>query len=77
MHKRLANYVRLYSQIINFSTYMIVAHRDMISIFDMRNERMIANQWVDTMKMPGHVRNMFMQKKPKLIRMQEESKLNH
>ena len=35
IHKRIAGYFKLYSQILNFSKFMLVAHRDMISVFDM------------------------------------------
>ena len=30
-----AKFFKMYTQVINFLTYMLVAHRDMISVFDM------------------------------------------
>ena len=35
LHKRVSNFMKLYTSIINFSMYMLVAHRNMISVFDM------------------------------------------
>ena len=35
LHKRISNFVKLYTNIINFSIYMLVAHRNMVSVFDM------------------------------------------
>ena len=35
VQKRIANYSRLYTSVINFSMYMLVSHRNMISFYDM------------------------------------------
>jgi len=35
IHKRISNYFRLYSEVLHFSRYMLVSHRNMISVFDM------------------------------------------
>ena len=35
IHRRIAGYFRLFSQILNFSRYMLVSHRNMISLYDM------------------------------------------
>jgi len=35
MHKRFSQFVRLYSCMVNFSTFLIVAHRNMLSLYDM------------------------------------------
>ena len=36
-HKRVSRFFRLYTQILNFNMYMLVSHRNMISIYDMTN----------------------------------------
>ena len=33
--KRIANYFKLYTTILNFSMFMLISHRNMISVFDM------------------------------------------
>ena len=33
LHRRIANYFKIYSQILNFQLFMLVSHRDMISIY--------------------------------------------
>ena len=38
LHNRIAKYVRLYTQILDFHTFMLVSHRDMISVFDMKKD---------------------------------------
>ena len=35
IHKRIAGYFKLYSQVLNFGRFMLVSHRNMISVFDM------------------------------------------
>lgn len=35
IHKRIAKYFKIYTQVLNFSMYMLVSHRNMISIYDM------------------------------------------
>ena len=34
-HKQIANYFALYSQVVQFENYILVAHRDMISTYMM------------------------------------------
>ena len=38
-HKRIAKYFRLYTQILNFSIYMLVSHRNMISVYDISKDQ--------------------------------------
>ena len=38
LHKRISKYFRLYTQILNFSIYMLVSHRNMLSIYDMSTD---------------------------------------
>ena len=35
IHHRIANYFKLYSQVLNFQKFMLVSHGDMISVYDM------------------------------------------
>ena len=35
LHKRISGFFRLYTQVLNFSMFMLVSHRNMISVFDM------------------------------------------
>ena len=35
LHRRISNYFNLYSGLVNFQTFMIVSHRNHISVFDM------------------------------------------
>jgi len=35
IHHRIANYFKLYSQVLNFQKFMLVSHADMISVYDM------------------------------------------
>ena len=35
LHKRISSYFKLYTQVLNFQMFMLVSHRDMISVFDM------------------------------------------
>ena len=37
-HKRISKYFRLYTQILNFSIYMLVSHRNMISVYDIAKD---------------------------------------
>lgn len=66
IHRRVANFVQLYTQVTNFSTYMLVAHRNMISVYNMQDNS--DNNWMDTIEFPsrqGHIRKMFIKKRPK------------
>ena len=62
-HARIAKYFKLYTQILNFSMYMCVSHRNMISIYDMK-EASSAGAWSDTIEFSeGHIRKMFIKKR--------------
>lgn len=37
-HHRVANYMKLYSQVINVSKFVLVSHRNMISVYDMSKD---------------------------------------
>ena len=39
LHQRIAGYFKLYTQIMNFSMFMLVAHRNMISVYDMTKKK--------------------------------------
>ena len=47
LHERVAHFVRLYSSMTNFSTYMIVSHRNLVSLYDVGLE----DRWVDTIRL--------------------------
>jgi hypothetical protein len=62
LHRRIAGYFRLYTQVLNFSTFMLVSHRDMISIFAMgqTDDQNVTETWIDTIKFEqGNIRKMF------------------
>ena len=49
---------------INFSTFTIVAHRNMISLFDMGSVGATKDQWEDTLKLGAdHVRRLCIKKR--------------
>ena len=53
LHRRISDYFKIYTSIINFANFIIVAHRNLISIFNMNN-----NDWephVSTFKEPIRV----------------------
>ena len=63
IHKRIAKYFRLYTQILNFSMYMLVSHRNMISIFDMTSTD---GHWLQTISFKqGAIRQMLVEKRSK------------
>jgi len=65
---RVSRYVRLYSQVINFSTFMLVAHRNLISVFDMSKPVLNGSEscWTDTLRLSrSPIRNMFVKTRPK------------
>lgn len=39
LHQRIAGHFKLYTQIMNFSMFMLVAHRNMISVYDMTKKK--------------------------------------
>ena len=85
VQKRICNYFNLYTSILNFSMYMLVAHRNMISIYDMTqgsgpsdasNSTSVrfaegdAN-WRQTVAFEeGNVRQIMIKKKPKRDRVE-------
>ena len=67
-HHRIANYFKLYTQVLNFSMYMCVSHRNMISVYDMTNSDENAG-WIDTIEFTsGLIRQMFIKKRSKAER---------
>lgn len=38
VHHRIANYMRLYTNILNVSKFILVSHRNMISVYDMTKD---------------------------------------
>ena len=79
-HKRVSRFFRLYTQILNFNMYMLVSHRNMISVYDMTTSEHQAKivdarsngGWIKTIqfekdsKVDGeHIRQMFIKKRPK------------
>ena len=59
--------MKLYTSIINFSMYMLVAHRNMISVFDMtQNQESADRKFTDTYEFEsGHIRLMELKKRSK------------
>lgn len=69
LHYRIAQYCKLYTQILNYSLYMLVSHRNMISVFDMTKTQGRQAKWIDTIKFnEGHIRQMFIKKNSKVER---------
>ena len=74
MHKRIAKFFRLYTQVLNFQVYMLVSHRNMISIYDIsKDSDDIYNDdgmpksnsgWVQTICYDEIVKKMFIKKRP-------------
>lgn len=64
MHERVAPFVKLYASMANFTTYMIVAHRNLLSLYDMG----MKDIWVDTIQVldsQDHVRKIQVKKRPR------------
>ena len=71
LHHRIAKHFCIYSQILNFSMHMVVAHRNMISIFDMSKGEAEEASWTDTVQFEeGRVRRMFIKKRSKKERVE-------
>ena len=74
MHKRIAKFFRLYTQVLNFQVYMLVSHRNMISIYDISkgSDEFYDDDgfpkketgWVQTIKYDEFVKKMFIKKRP-------------
>ena len=57
MDRRVSEYVRLYTNILNFMTFMVVSHRNMVSIFDMTKGSSAEAKWIETHKFDqGNIR---------------------
>ena len=91
IHRRIAKFFRMYTQILNYNTYMLVSHRNMISIYDMTqhtqqqggdNEELARGAWIKTISFgdAGVIRKMFIKKREKQERQemiaQKQSKLH-
>ena len=63
IHKRIPNYFKLYTVIVNFSMYMCVAHANMISIYDMTKPS--GSGWINTIQCSDNIRYMFIKKRSK------------
>ena len=65
MHRRFSNYVKLFSDMAIFSTYLVVAHRNLISLYCMGS----LNAWIDTIEAlegsSDHVRKLQIKKRPR------------
>ena len=65
MHRRFSQYVKLYTEMVNFSTFLIVAHRNLISMYDMRKPE-TDKAWVDTKRISdSFVRSVNIKKRAK------------
>ena len=47
LHRRIANYFKIYTTICNFANFILVAHRNMISVFDMNDPQ---KKWIDNIE---------------------------
>lgn len=57
LDRRVSEYVRLYTNILNFMTFMVVSHRNMVSIFDMTKGSSAEAKWIETHKFDqGNIR---------------------
>ena len=75
LHNRISNYFKLYTQILNFSMYMCVSHRNMISVYDMTKPK-DDEQWKYTIESKyGIIRRMFIKKRSKQARLEAIQKL--
>ena len=64
LHERVAPFVKLYSSMTNFMTFMIVAHRNLLSLYDLG----LKDNWVDTIQVldsQDHIRNVQIKKRPR------------
>ena len=64
LHKRISGHFRMYTQVLNYQMFMLVSHRNMISVFDMSQGSSLDAKWSDTMQFKtGHIRQMQIKKK--------------
>ena len=74
VHNRISKYVQLYTQILDFSMHILVSHRNMISVFDMRKNS-ASDDWSATFAFKeGQVRKMFMKAREQTPKYQFETK---
>ena len=60
IHRRAAPFYRMYVQMINFATFTIVAHRNLISLYNMGS----SDRWEDTIQISkDYVRNCQIKKR--------------
>ena len=59
--------MKLYTHVINYSMFMLVSHRDILSIYDMRpSQKHINGKWLHSIQFKsGFVRRMYLKKRPK------------
>ena len=68
LDKRIAQFFKLFSSIVNFSTFMLVSHRNMISVYDTTQLSSDA-EWIDTFTVSNSfIRHMFLKKRDKADR---------
>ena len=62
LHKRISNFFRLYTQVLNYQVHMLVSHGNLISVYDMSRE-----EWVCTLRLglDSYIRKMFIKKRCK------------
>lgn len=65
IHKRVAPYFALYQEMVNLSTFMIVSHRNLLSLYDMGP----SDKWIDTIKLSNDfIREIVIEKRPVELR---------
>ena len=65
LHNRIANYFKMYTQILNYSTFILVSHKNMISVYDNTNHGE-ENDWIDTIILKeGNIRHMSIKRRLK------------
>ena len=62
LHSNIADYVKLYQEMLNFQTLMVVAHRNLLSLYDTGSK----GGWVDTIMLDqSHIRLLRIKKRPR------------
>ena len=59
LHNRISPYFNLYSDFCNFKTFFLVAHRHIVSVFDI-----VKGQWTSMKTFPGFVRKIMIRRRP-------------
>ena len=70
LHKRISRYFKIYTQVLNFSMYMIIAHRTILSIYDMSKACFKEEHFA----FKNFIRFMALKKNSKKARMKQEKK---